>query len=62
LRSGDDNPACPQEANGKSKPDKHVRRLTARAKKATASITLIDFSTAATIATKHGYVAERILP
>ena len=23
---------------------------------------LIDFSTAATIATKHGYVAERILP
>jgi hypothetical protein len=23
---------------------------------------LIDFSTAATIASKHGYVAERILP
>jgi hypothetical protein len=34
LRSGEDNAACAQEANGKSKPDKHAGRLTVPAKKA----------------------------
>ena len=33
LRSGEDNAACAQEANGKSKPDKHVGRLTGPRKK-----------------------------
>jgi hypothetical protein len=34
LSSGEDIAACAQEANGKSKPDKHVGRLTVLTKKA----------------------------
>jgi hypothetical protein len=37
LRSGEDNAACAQEANGKSKPDKHVGSLAVPTEKATSA-------------------------